>query len=115
MNNILQERILSLVGTGEYSGGEIALKLGVSISTVARTVAALKRKGIDIISLRRGLHWYYELRNPRLAAAADPDPFLALRGFVRSGVTDYAERHDDYLYGTANDRPVRYGRKRKRS
>lgn len=116
MMSTVRERLLALIGMGELSGGAIALRLGVSISTVARALTALKREGFDIVSLRRGMQWYYELRGSKEGTervAGGVDSFLKLRGFVKSREGDWSERHDEYLYGMVKDHPAKYRRKRR--
>ena len=59
-------RVLRLVGSGGYSTPMIAKELGISIPTVSRDVTALRERGHDIRSERRGGGWRYVLvHNPR--------------------------------------------------
>lgn len=59
-------RVLGLVGSGGYSTPMIAKELGISIPTVSRDVTALRERGHDIRSERRGGGWRYVLvHNPR--------------------------------------------------
>ena len=54
-------RILSLVRSGGFSTPMIADELGISIPTVSRDVTALRERGHDIRSERRGDGWRYVL------------------------------------------------------
>ncbi len=53
--------VLELVRSGRYSTPAIAAKLGVSVPTVSRDVTALRERGHDIRSERRGESWRYVL------------------------------------------------------
>lgn len=57
----LQE-VLELVRSGRYSTPAIAEKVGVSVPTVSRDLTALRERGHDIRSERRGEAWCYVLR-----------------------------------------------------
>jgi biotin operon repressor len=56
--------VLQLVRSGFYSTPAIAEQLGVSVPTVSRDVTALRERGYDIRSERRGGSWRYILANP---------------------------------------------------
>jgi biotin operon repressor len=53
--------VLRLIRSGEYSTPMIAEELGISIPTVSRDVTALRERGHDIRSERRGGGWRYIL------------------------------------------------------
>lgn len=55
------ETILTLIETGCYSTPTLAEKVGVSIPTVSRIVAALREKGHEIQAMRSGNAWRYVL------------------------------------------------------
>jgi biotin operon repressor len=55
------DEVLRLIRSGGYSTPMIAEELGVSIPTVSRDVTALRERGHDIQSHRRGDAWRYEL------------------------------------------------------
>ena len=54
--------VLRLIGTGRYSTPAIAEKVGVSIPTISRIVAALREQGHDILAERTSKGWRYVLR-----------------------------------------------------
>lgn len=58
--------MLRLVRSGGYSAPMIAEELGISIPTVSRDVTALRERGHDIRSERKGDGWHYVLvQSPR--------------------------------------------------
>lgn len=55
------ETVLRLIQSGGYSTPMIAEELDISIPTVSRDVTALRQRGYDIRSERRGGGWRYVL------------------------------------------------------
>lgn len=55
------EEVLRLIKTGRYSTPALAEKVGVSIPTISRIVAALRELGHDIHAERTGSGWRYVL------------------------------------------------------
>lgn len=55
------QSVLELVRAGKYSTATIAEELGVSVPTVSRAVTALRQRGYDIRSERRGNAWRFVL------------------------------------------------------
>jgi biotin operon repressor len=55
------ETVLRLIRSGGYSTPRIAEQLGVSIPTVSRDVTALRERGYDIRSERKGEGWRFVL------------------------------------------------------
>ena len=55
------ENILRLIRTGDYSTPALAEKIGVSIPTISRIVAALRARGHDIRAERHDGGWRYVL------------------------------------------------------
>jgi len=55
------ETVLRLIRSGGYSTPKIAEHLGVSIPTVSRDVTALRERGHDIRSERKGEGWRFVL------------------------------------------------------
>lgn len=53
------EDVLRLIKTGRYSTPALAEKIGVSIPTISRIVAALRALGHDIHAERSGSVWRY--------------------------------------------------------
>lgn len=57
------EEVLGLIKTGRYSTPALAEKVGVSIPTISRIVAALRDMGHDIQSEKTKQGWRYALRS----------------------------------------------------
>ena len=55
------EVVLRLIETGQFSTPALAKKVGVSIPTISRIVAALREKGHDIQAERTKQGWRYVL------------------------------------------------------
>jgi predicted DNA-binding transcriptional regulator YafY len=53
--------VLRLIGTGRYSTPALAEKVGVSIPTISRIVAALREQGHGIKAERTAKGWRYVL------------------------------------------------------
>lgn len=53
------EEVLRLIETGQYSTPTLARKVGVSIPTISRIVAALRERGHDIQAERTSRSWRY--------------------------------------------------------
>ena len=56
------ETVLRLIQTGEYSTPALAGKVGVSVPTISRIVAALRERGHDIHAERTDKGWRYVLQ-----------------------------------------------------
>jgi predicted DNA-binding transcriptional regulator YafY len=54
--------VLRLIRAGSYSTPMLAEKLGVSIPTISRTVAALRERGHDIQAEQTNKGWRYGLK-----------------------------------------------------
>lgn len=66
------DQVLRLIRTGRYSTPKLADEVGVSIPTISRCVSALRERGHDIRSEKRGHGWHYVLiRQPRIPARPD--------------------------------------------
>ena len=86
----------------ELDSASLARAMGVSIATVGRFLAALRRglagRGGDLVSVKRGVRWHYEIRDDDARSRR----WAHLRRWV--GVVD-GEPHepgesiDDVLYG----------------
>jgi transposase len=61
------ETVLRLIRTGEYSTPALAEKVGVSIPTISRIVAVLRKRGHDIRAENKGKGWRYVLEDSRLS------------------------------------------------
>ncbi len=55
------EAVLQLIETGRYSTPALAKKVGVSVPTISRIVAALRERGHDIQAQRTSKGWRYVL------------------------------------------------------
>jgi predicted DNA-binding transcriptional regulator YafY len=53
--------LLRLIQRGRYSTLTLAEKLGVSVPTVSRDIAALRQRGYAICATRSADGWYYEV------------------------------------------------------
>lgn len=63
------DHVLRLIKTGRYSTPMLAEEVGVSIPTISRCVCALRERGHDIRSEKRGHGWHYVLvRQPKITA-----------------------------------------------
>lgn len=56
------ETVLELIRTGMYSTPALAEKVGVSIPTISRIVAALREQGHDILAVRASKGWRYVIQ-----------------------------------------------------
>lgn len=54
-------QLVNLVRKGNYSTPTLAKRLGVSVPTVSRSLAALRQRGYIIRSVRQPQQWVYEL------------------------------------------------------
>ena len=59
------DAVLKLIRTGHYSTPMLAAKIGVSVPTISRIVAALRTRGYDIRSENGGNGWRYVLKGKR--------------------------------------------------
>ncbi len=59
------ETTISLIAEKKLNSRELASHLGVSIPTVQRIIAELKRRGHIIRSVRDELGWHYEITRQR--------------------------------------------------
>lgn len=82
-----------------YTARELARRLGVSVPTVSRVLARLRAslaaRGGELVSVRRGRAWHYEIREPQGGAW---EAFARLRGFVRKPLRPIAGEIDDVVY-----------------
>ena len=121
MNRGMRSRILSLIWEGGYRAGTIAELLRVSLSTVARAIAALRGEGVNIVSVRNGADWHYQIREEKKMSApqtvenkSGKDEFLALKGCIETKGGNWLEEHDEILYGVVKDSAAVYRRKGKK-
>jgi len=59
--------VLHLIRTGRYSTPKLAEKVGVSIPTISRIVAALRERGHEIQAKRYEGSWRYVIEKRRLS------------------------------------------------
>ena len=104
------ERIEGLVGEAEthvlchgHTTESLARALGVSPATAARVLARLRRKlaarGGELVSVRKGRAWHYEIREEdRLAELWRSDPLLKAVGALRGSARRPGRSIDDVVY-----------------
>ena len=74
----------------------LAEALSVSAATAqARVVAALRARGVDIVSVRENGRWHYEVRNQAELAAAGWQRLKAAAGFAKGWRTFPGKGEDD--------------------
>ena len=87
---------LLLLASGEYSAASLGRRLGLSRITAFRLVQELRRRGVRILSVKRGPSWFFELEES--APPWDADPLVRKVGFAR-GRRRPGESVDDVVYG----------------
>lgn len=70
-------KVLRLIRSGGYSTPMIAEELGISIPTVSRDVTALRERGHNIRSHRKGEGWRFVLVQNSTKVASSIKPELA--------------------------------------
>jgi hypothetical protein len=84
-----------------HTAGTLARALGVSVATVARALAELRRtlagEGAGLISVKDGASWRYEVREKE-GDLWETDPFVRSIGFA-ANVRPRGHGVDDALYG----------------
>jgi hypothetical protein len=82
-----------------YTTRGLARRLGVSVPTTSRLLAKLRKslagRGAELVSVRRGRAWHYEIRETEAPAASK---FARLRGFVRRLAPAPGDGIDDVIY-----------------
>lgn len=85
-----------------HTAGTLARSLGVSVATVARVLADLRRTlagaGTRLVSVREGVSWRYEVREEE-GDLWESDPFVRSIGFAARARRPRGESVDDALYG----------------
>jgi biotin operon repressor len=90
-----REALLHLA-SGRHSAASLARVLGVSRITAFRLIQELRRRGIRVVSVKRGAAWFFELEES--APPWDADPLVRMVGFAR-GRRRPGESVDDAVYG----------------
>ncbi len=87
---------------GKVSMEGLARILRVSRSTAARLVASLRKKGIQIISVRENGAWHYEVRNALELAQErwEMSRLLRMAGFAKGTRPAKLKPEDAEIYGT---------------
>ena len=67
------EEVLRLIKTGQYSTPALAEKVGVSIPTISRILAALREQGNDIHAERTAKGWRYVVEDPLASGKQELD------------------------------------------
>ena len=85
-----------------HTAGTLAKALGVSVATVARLLAELRRtlarEGEHLVSVKEGASWRYEVREQDAELWAG-DPFVRAIGFAFNVKRPHGQSVDDALYG----------------
>lgn len=66
------QTVLRLIRSGNFSTPTIAERVGVSIPTVSRDVTALRERGYDIRSERKGEGWRFVLATEHSKVSPSP-------------------------------------------
>lgn len=88
----------------EHTTATLARVLGISDPTAARLIARLRRmvaaRGGELVSVRNGRAWHYEIREQeeRLAKAWSSDPLLKAVGSIRGTKRPPGQTLDDVIY-----------------
>ena len=87
----------------EHTTESLAQSLGVSFATAARVVDTLRKevvaRGGELVSVRRGRSWHYEIREEeRLEKLWKTDPLLKAVGALRGVKRPFGESIDDIVY-----------------
>ncbi len=93
-----QPELRALLQIGrEPSAAQLAERLGVSLPTVRRLVAALRRKGYQIESRRRSDGWHYaEAPLPPLTPEQlKNDPLLKVVGLIKGPLKKWMGKEED--------------------
>jgi hypothetical protein len=85
----------------------LAKKLGVSVASVARGIAELRRilarGGESLVSIKEGSVWHYEIRENE--QVWENDPFFRAVGSIKGVRPPAGESVDDALYGKVKATP----------
>lgn len=68
MGNAKRLEIISLLGDGELTVGDITEKMGVRMANLSQHLSIMKAKGI-LLSRREGVNIYYRIANPKVVKA----------------------------------------------
>ena len=81
----------------------VARALGVSRSTVARLLAALRKKGIGIVSVRENDSWHYEVKDAveGIRKRWSRSRLRGMAGFAGSRRRETLKPEDESIYGEA--------------
>jgi len=84
---------------GGVSAQRLAEALRVSLPTASRTVASLRRKGVQIASVRENGSWHYEVRNRAKLARARLRKLKRYVGFIKTWHSPKGKEEDLLIYG----------------
>ena len=103
MDDLVKEAELHII-CREHTTETLAQALGVSVPTAARLVVRLRavvatREG-ELVSIRKGRSWHYEIREQEawLAKIWSTDPLLKAVGALRGTKRSPSESIDDVVY-----------------
>ncbi|MGH9335902.1 MAG: HTH domain-containing protein, partial [Vicinamibacteria bacterium] len=77
----------------------LAEALGVSKATAFRVVKALRARGVNVKSAKKGTEWYFDVDDEKeLELDWKGDPFRRLIGFVRGRARSRGTTVDELVY-----------------
>jgi hypothetical protein len=103
MDDLLAEAETHII-CREHTTASLARALGVSVPTAARLVvhlrARLAARGGELVSVRKGRSWHYEIREKEewLAKIWSTDPLLKAVGSLRGPKRSPGQSVDDIIY-----------------
>ena len=97
------EAYLHLKGR-RHTAESLAKALGVSVASTSRVIELIKKdlksKGGELVSVRTGSGWHYEIRDEKITEAAwQHDPLLRMVGVVKMKPLPPGKSLDDVIYG----------------
>jgi|SRR5579871_1642779 len=95
-----ENEALLYIGGWEPSAKKLAELLKVSIPTVRRVVAALRRKGFTINVTRRDDGWHYVRPDPPPMTPEElkNDPLIRMLGFYKGPIRPFPKGEDADIY-----------------
>ena len=103
VEDLLHEAEIHIV-CREHTTSSLARALGVSVPTMARLVVRLRQligsRGGELVSIRKGRVWHYEIREQEqwLSKVWSTDPLLKAVGALRGPKRPLGETVDDIIY-----------------
>lgn len=82
-----------------HTTASLAKALGVSTATVSRVLAAVRKRGVQVVSVRENGGWHYEVKNRGEIARAQHEALRSLIGFIKEGKGSPLKPEDELIYG----------------